>query len=173
MVRGVERGAAAVSEDVFDFVDASDYDVLIEAHDALCRSLDALWASRRLRRDHRLAAVAERLRVLIDSLWSEDDGHSDYGYDGPNLHEWDDVYPLADACVHDAASIIAAWAEAVSLLRELVRSTDLVAAHPPWRHSEVHVRPPSYLARSEPDLALAPPAVRVALFSDDATTAAA
>jgi len=159
---------------VWEYVDTSEYDGLVADHDDLCRALDTLGASRRLRRDTNVRQLAERLRSLVSDLWSYDDGHSDYGHDGPNFCEWDHLYPIADACVHDAGLAIAALTALADLVHELFRAGAADPADQSMpRRPEPLARPPSLLARSAPDLALAPPLPRVALPSDDVTVATA
>jgi hypothetical protein len=187
--------AAALSLDDFDsdcyvdlddfdsdfYVDPSEYSEYRDYYDALVADLDDRWQvheqlqrSRRLRRDPRLKEAVERLRVALNDLWLFDDGHSDEGYEGPNLAEWETFLPVADDYLRAARLAFAATIALTDLRRALSRADLIAAVGPRWIASpEPRTRPPSRVRRSEPDLALAPPLFRVALQSDDVIAAAA
>jgi hypothetical protein len=162
-----------VYENAWEYVDRdTEYDKMAWIYDDLCDVMDT--CARRLRRDPQVAAARERLRVAINALWQHDDGYSDYGYEGPNVGEWDELYPVAQDCLVDVYVALAAIYALRDLLRELLRAEGIRSLRPPWLPSpEPTVRPPSRHARSEPDLALAPPLPCVAPFSDDVMAAAA
>jgi hypothetical protein len=135
-----------------------------------------VFGSRRACRDRKVSSRAEEFRVAINDLdHLFDDGHSDYGYEGSGIGEWDVLYLIAVSCLRLACL---AFAKAVALGElllsgQLNRIDEIVEARRLLRCAEPRVPPPSRTSRSIPDLALAPPLPRVALLSDDVMVALA
>lgn len=154
-----------------------DPDGYLAEYERLCAALDA-YGSRRHDRDPRVRAARERLRCAVRQLYVFDDGHSSFGYEGPNVGEWDELQPVANRCLRDLRLLVALMVVAKTAhkrLRKLYRTFKSVTSAPNClpRRLEIRAKPPSAVRRSEPDLALAPPLSCVALLSDDAVAALA
>jgi len=178
---GSEWVTAATYEDGFEFEFEDDmweyvgrdteYDWMSSEYDRLCEVVEASRGNRRLRRDRRVVAAADQLERAAERLYNYGNGYSEFDYDQLNVSEWDELYPLADACFVALAAALIAVYELEAQLRDVVDASInslpfnwLLPAEPPVRTSSV---------RSEPALAHAPPLSRVALFSDDVMAAAA
>jgi hypothetical protein len=159
-----------------------DHDYDMSEHEDRVFDVEQLWtrreecqSNRRLQRASLVAVVAEQARIAINPLWIHDDGYIDEGYDGPNIEEWDELYPVAQEGLEALQSAVAAVIELAvlaALLRERSRVLELLATAD-WvkEQPEPVVPPPSRLRRAEPDLALAPPLSHVVLSRDDASAA--
>jgi hypothetical protein len=140
-------------------------------YDELENACQFAQSNRRFRRDRMIALAADRLQDALEPLYSFDDGHSDYGYEGVNYSEWDTLYPPALETFEDLERAT----KAAERLWELQLTVEALAddeSEAEQRQAilrrEPDTSPPTRLLRSQPDLAIAPPLPRVAPLSDDA-----
>lgn len=161
-----------------EYADESEYGDLIAALDDLEVAYDDSRRNRALRRSGRVATAADSLRTASAQLWQFDDGHSDFGYDGPIFNLGDDLHATAVSArgnLSDAiAALLAAIASRFKPLRRRVRRVRrdaMLIMRRQWRQAhEGRASPPKRPALSNPKVAHAPPCLSVVLRRDDVTT---
>ena len=158
-------------DDMWEYVGRDpEHDWMNEEYDRLCEVLEFSQRNRQLRRDQRVVAAHSALESVVQRLYIYGNGYSEYDYDRLNVSEWDELYPLADACF---VALAVALTEVDALANHLLDLADESISSPRVSEllpAEPTAHPPS--VRSEPALAHAPPLSRVALFSDDVMAAA-